>query len=204
MYRNNRIDRTPHHRNGGPTLSSLTSSAYRSNTRSNVSSDYELATPYNNAAYPIGATITNENSNDMTNSDQNLQKSMTSEFSARKSSPPTATSHPSAHMSSERYRQHYSGHQQGMLSRINDENNPNDRMIDRDIDQHHQEEDAPFDSFTLDSINSSEASSLSIHEGESAVLKPHQRWGNIDASLKDQDRVEEEQQKSRANSPLST
>lgn len=202
MYRNNRIDRTPHHRNGGPTPSSLTSSAYRSNTRSNVSSDYELATPYNNAAYPIGATITN--SNDMTNSDQNLQKSMTSEFSARKSSPPTATSHPSAHMSSERYRQNNLGRQQGMLSRINDENNPNDRMIDRDIDQHHQEEDAPFDSFTLDSINSSEASSLSIHEGESAVLKPHQRWGNIDALLKDQDRVEEEQQKSRANSPLST
>jgi len=200
---NNHADRTPHHRNGGPTPSSLTSSAYKSNARSNVSSDYELATPYNNAAYPIGAMITNNN--DMTTATQHLQKSMTSDFSARKSSPPTATSHPSAYMSSARYQQHNLGHHQGNFSRINDENNPNDKMNDMNMEQ--QQQQAPFDSFTLDSINSSEASSLSIHEGESAVLKPHERWGNIDVLLKDQNdgRVDEEQeQKPRANSPLST
>eukprot|EP00985_Skeletonema_marinoi_P029927 scaffold29693_cov113-Skeletonema_marinoi.AAC.1 len=200
---NNHADRTPHHRNGGPTPSSLTSSAYKSNARSNVSSDYELATPYNNAAYPIGAMITNNN--DMTTATQHLQKSMTSDFSARKASPPTATSHPSAYMSSARYQQHNLGHHQGNFSRINDENNPNDKMNDMNMEQ--QQQQAPFDSFTLDSINSSEASSLSIHEGESAVLKPHERWGNIDVLLKDQNDGrgdEEQEQKPRANSPLST
>ena len=215
MFNRNHFDRTPHHSNGGgPTPSSLTSSAYKSNARSNVSSDYELATPYNNAAYPIGATI-NNNNNDMTTSTQ-LQKSMTSEFSARKSSPPTATSHPSAYMSSLHYQQHNNfGHRQGRLSRINDENNPNDMILNvMNIEQQQQQRqqqqqqlEPPFDSFTLDSLNSSEASSLSIQEGEMA-LQPHERWGNIDILLKDRDGggvdKQQQQQKARAPSPLST
>jgi len=194
---NHHVDQTPHHRNGGPTPSSLTSSAYKSNARSNVSSDYELATPYNNAAYPIGASI---NNNDIMPSTL-LQKSMTSEFSARKSSPPTATSHPSSYMISSYYHQHNVGKQRGTFSRINDENNPNDMMNDINFKQQ-----PPFDSFTLDSLNSSEASSLSIHEGQSALLQPNERWGNIYILLKDQGGggVDKQQQRSRATSPLST
>jgi hypothetical protein len=202
--RNHHVDRTPHHRNGGPTPSSLTSSAYKSNARSNVSSDYELATPYNNAAYPIGASI---NNNDIVTSTTQLQKSMTSEFSARKSSPPTATSHPSAYMTSSHYQQHNNfGHQQGAFSQINDENNPNDMMNEFNIEQQRKQQQPPFDSFTLDSLNSSEASSLSIHEGGSGLMQPHERWGNIEILLKDQDGggVDKQQQKSRAASPLST
>ena len=179
-------NRTPHHRNGngGPTPSSLTSSAYKSNSHSVVSSDYELATPYVNAAYPIGAST--KNVNDMTTSTQHLQNSMTSEFSARKSSPPMAASHPSSFMSTARYQEQKLGSQTGEFFRVNDENNPNDKGNKINVGQ----EQTLFDSFTLDSINSSEASSLSIHDESPLLQQQEQRWGNINVLLNGQNNVE--------------
>jgi hypothetical protein len=205
---NNTVERTP--TGGGPTPSSLTSTRY-SDTSSN---NYELATPYyKNSAHPRSST-TKKDDNNITTRSNYLQNSMTSEFSARKSNPPTATSHPTVHMSNSNYQQQNLaggkrlGQQQGMFSRINDENNPNDRL---NIEQQQQQQ--PMDSFTLDSINSSDASSLSIHDGESALQHANKRWGNIDVDvlLKDQGvdnnnhQVDNQhhQQISRAESPLS-
>ena len=202
---NNTVERTT--TGGGPTPSSLTSTRY-SDTSSN---NYELATPYyKNSAYP--RSTTKKDDNNITTRSNYLQNSMTSEFSARKSTPPTATSHPTVHMSNSNYQQHTLAggkrleQQQGMFSRINDENNP--LNIEQ---QQQQQQQQPMDSFTLDSINSSDASSLSIHDGESALQHANKRWGNIDVDvlLKDQgvdnNQVDNQhhQQISRAESPLS-
>ena len=207
---NNTVDRTT--AGGGPTPSSLTSTRY-SDTSSN---NYELATPYyKNSAYPRGSTTKKDDNNITTRSNYLQNNSMTSEFSARKSTPPTAMSHPTVHMSNSNYQQHNLAggkrleQQQGMFSRVNDENNPNDRLNIQQQLQQQQQQQQPMDSFTLDSINSSDASSLSIHDGESALQHANKRWGNIDVDvlLKDQEGVDknqvDNQQISRAESPLS-